>query len=103
MSIWKKVLDWSLGGNYWLWFHIFAALVGSKIALQILPFEFVRLIPVGVLIAAVVWEVIEYKIEFNRLREIYGGTTDKEATERFLYDATGDIVCAVLASWILCI
>jgi len=94
---------WTLGyrRNYWFDFHFLASLIGSALFLRyfaslasVLPVlnalgEVVALF-LGIGMAAVAWEIIEYKAD--DVAKIYG------SKRRFFFDAAGDIIAALLAA-----
>jgi len=70
-------------GNTWLWFHVFAG--GAAARLFLIGFEPMECIE-AVVSLAILYEVAEFM--FAPIEEVYG------STERFLFDALGDVVGA---------
>lgn len=91
MKWYEKLLYWGFCGNYWGWFH---AIVGGIIAKVADIWLTDRLSIFIVIVIAIIWERIEFKIEYGGDWEIvkkkYG------SIERYWYDTFGDIILAVL-------
>ena len=82
---------WAFNTNYWIWFHIFAGAIFSKIGLLInlKPVLTIILVSLG----SITWELIEWKME-NQIK-IYG------SIERAFWDAFGDVSGAIAISAII--
>ena len=87
-----KIKHWAIFGNEWLWFHILAGGVLARLGLLLLDQAQTML---AVLLLAIGWEVYEYLTD--DIIKVYG------SVERFLYDAGGDIVGALLCALIVVI
>jgi hypothetical protein len=90
----KKLLEWGFKHNVWVWFHMGAGAIGAKIFIQYLDKQESLLI---LLVLASVWEVIEFVWDggIKGMIKIYG------SVERWLYDAAGDIIGAMLMGLII--
>ena len=90
----RKLWDWGFIGNVWAWFHIMAGGFFAKIAL--IWFDKTETMVI-ILVSAILWEVIEYYWDGKAegMVDIYG------SIERWLYDAAGDILGAMLMCTII--
>lgn len=76
--------------NKWLWFHMLASAILTKILLLFFhPQTCVAIVFIG----ATIWEIIEYLK--NDVEKIYG------SFDRFYQDSIGDIIGALLISIII--
>jgi len=92
MKWYNKLWRWGLmGGNYYGTFHAFAGLAIAKVANIWLAGWLSVLI---VLVGAIIWERIEFKIEckgdWKIVERTYG------TVEKYWYDTVGDILLALI-------
>jgi hypothetical protein len=82
----EKFFMWGLMSNSWLWFHM---LFGGVYALLLRCIDISNsFILISLFGFALLWEVYEYITD--DIIKIYG------SVERFLYDASGDVIGALL-------
>lgn len=86
-----KLIKQGFCQNYWLWFHIFSAAILTRFFNLFLN----KLLTVLVILSiAIIWEIIEYKVE---------GISAYKNKEKWAYDTAGDILGAVIISLIMLI
>ncbi len=85
MSILDKIIQWSIFGNRWLWFHMGGGAVGANIGMRFLS-EWQTFSIMVILI--LLWEVFEFIKDggVTGMIVIYG------SLERWFYDSLGDVV-----------
>jgi len=96
-TIIKNFLEYGLCQNKWLWFHSIITILYISIAQH---FDFPSyIILLTVLIATVLWEILEYFVEIrgNIIGTGYG------SYKNWLYDSFGDIIFCNLICWIMLI
>jgi hypothetical protein len=94
MHLLKKIVDWSIFGNKYFWFHSMGGAVGAKLFL-LMGLDRSQAFGLVVFIA-LMWEVLEYFIETAGHPDyIYG------SHERWLYDSLGDIVGAIFMAGVV--
>lgn len=90
MSKWKdwKFFKWGTFGNTWLWFHMGASALGSRIGIEFFDNLLVTIVMVFLIF---LWEVIEFAAGGGKVGmiKIYG------SLERWFYDSLGDVVWAI--------
>lgn len=98
----SKLIDWGFCKNQWLWFHLFASTILTKLLLffQVSTVLFVfKYVPISIatvinmVVAILLWELIEFFVEnkgkWSNVEKNYG------SVEKWKYDTIGDILGAV--------
>lgn len=105
-SIYKnKFVMYSFCENQWLWFHIFACALGTKLFLL----YFTKLITFSLVFAiTIIWEVIEFKLEIYTSNNVCNKhinwlRTPYRSKQRWVYDTIGDVVGALIICLIVII
>lgn len=91
MLIHSKFIQLALCGNVWIWFHILAAALGTRLFLLKFSQKVTMLIVSAIVL---LWEVYEVVVG-GELAQTYG------SLERYFYDTAGDIIAAMVVSIIV--
>ena len=87
----SKFVKLALCGNVWIWFHILAAALGTRLFLIKFSQKTTLLIVSAIVMG---WEVFEVVVGGD-LAQTYG------SLERYFYDTAGDIIGAMVVSVII--
>jgi len=87
----SKFVKLALCGNVWIWFHILAAALGTRLFLLKFSQKVTMLIVSAIVL---LWEVFEVVV-VGELAQTYG------SLERYFYDTAGDVLAAMVVSVIV--